>query len=218
MTLDETLRNLESVGTASNRKLYESLGARTPLYGAGLLELKRLRKAIGTDHELALALWQTDIPDARHLAVMIADPRQATKKLLNRWVAEINYYFLTDLFARDLASHAPSADDCIEKWTASPKEWIGRTGWMTLALLLSRKEKLAEDQLVYYLQQIETQIHHSPNRVRDAMLHALIGIGRRSPALRKMAVAAAGNIGPVDVEFGNVRGKIPNVLAHLQPT
>ncbi len=53
-----------------------ALGIRIP-------ELRRMAKAIGRDHGLALELWRTGIHDARILAGMIDDPRAVTREQMD---------------------------------------------------------------------------------------------------------------------------------------
>ena len=57
MDTKEALATLEAAGTAQNRKVYARHGVRAACYGVSYAELGKLRKRIGTDHELALALW-----------------------------------------------------------------------------------------------------------------------------------------------------------------
>ena len=43
-------------------------------FGIGLTVLRKLAKQIGRDHELALKLWESDIYDAKIIALLIDDP------------------------------------------------------------------------------------------------------------------------------------------------
>jgi len=62
-------------------------------------------------------------------------------------------------------------------------------------------------------QQIEKQIHKSPNWARYAMNNAIIALGVWRPKVRKDAVAAATRIGKVDVNHGDVDNVTPLVTA-----
>src|SRR5688572_26491998 len=86
MTLTETMRELEKAGSAQTRKTYLRHGAAEPLFGVSFATLKTLRKRIGVDHELAVALWETGNLDARNLAVKIIDPAKVKSADLDRWV------------------------------------------------------------------------------------------------------------------------------------
>ena len=54
--------------------------------GIPLPELRKMAKAIKTEHSLALGLWKTKIHEARLLASMIADPKQFTEEQADDWV------------------------------------------------------------------------------------------------------------------------------------
>ncbi|HXV96609.1 MAG TPA: DNA alkylation repair protein [Gaiellaceae bacterium] len=68
------LRELKRLGTAQNVKIYRLHGAGENVYGVSFGDLRSLARKLGTDHELALALWDSGNADARCLATMVADP------------------------------------------------------------------------------------------------------------------------------------------------
>jgi len=68
MNKTEALRALKALGTAQNRKVYARHGVQPPLFGVSYAALGKLRKQIGVDHKLALALWKSGNHDARVLA------------------------------------------------------------------------------------------------------------------------------------------------------
>jgi len=215
MTLDEVLRALEASGTADNRKALLRHGAKAPVFGVSATNLRKLGRAIGLDRDLADGLWKSGIPDARHLAIFLVDPRTTPVKTLDNWVSSIDYYFLADQFARDLVAKSPHANICL-KWTRSLREWPGRAGYMLLATLLDNGEHLGEERLRGFIHSIETEIHASRNRVRDAMLHALVAIGCYEPSLRAEVILATRNIGAVEVDHGQTKCRTPDVIAEIR--
>jgi 3-methyladenine DNA glycosylase AlkD len=54
--------------------------------GLSMPAMRRVAKALGRDHALALALWDTGIPDARIVAGMVADPLRLTSRQMDLWV------------------------------------------------------------------------------------------------------------------------------------
>jgi 3-methyladenine DNA glycosylase AlkD len=78
--LQPVLKQLEGHGTAQNRKVYARHGAREPMFGVSYANLESMVKQFRTDHEPALALWDTGNHDARVLATMIADPARWTPR------------------------------------------------------------------------------------------------------------------------------------------
>src|SRR5689334_6718592 len=65
MSLAEAMKTLEKAGSAQTRKTYARHGAQEPMFGVSFATMKTLVKRIGVDHELALALWDTQNHDAR---------------------------------------------------------------------------------------------------------------------------------------------------------
>ena len=74
MTLAEVLVELETLGTAQNRKTYARHGVTGEAFGVSYANLGKLRKKIKRDHELAQGLWDSGNHDARVLATLVAEP------------------------------------------------------------------------------------------------------------------------------------------------
>jgi 3-methyladenine DNA glycosylase AlkD len=59
--------------------------------GVSVPEMRKLAKEIGKDHQLALKLWRSGIPEARIVAGMIGDPEELTEQQMDskaaRWIA-----------------------------------------------------------------------------------------------------------------------------------
>lgn len=53
--------------------------------GIGIPELRRIARATGKDHDLALALWRSCITEARIVASLIAVPAQMTEEDVETW-------------------------------------------------------------------------------------------------------------------------------------
>ena len=215
MTEKEVLQELESLGTEQNRKVYKRHGVGDNVFGVSYAELGKLKKRIKVDHDLAQKLWATGNHDARILATMIADPAQATDKLLESWAKDLFNYVLTNALSI-FASQTPLAPKKAEKWTKAKGEWIASAGWNLLGGVAMRNKDLPDDYFENVLAVIERDIHSSRNRVKHAMNGALIAIGMRNDNLEKKALAAAQRIGKVEVDHGETGCKTPDAIAYIQ--
>lgn len=215
MTYRQAMRALKSCGTAQNCKTYARHGVGERMFGVSFANLKRLTKQIKTDHGLAMGLWSSGNHDARILATMVADPSAATVTLLEAWKTDLNNYVVTDAFSIFVAA-TPLARTRMEKWTRSPREWVGRAGWLVLAHIARNTENLRDEYFGAFLPLIEQRIHGSKNRTRDAMNSALIGIGIRGGRLESNAIAAARRIGKVEVDHGETSCKTPDAEAYIR--
>jgi 3-methyladenine DNA glycosylase AlkD len=214
MTIQQAVEELQKLGTEQNRKVYRRHGVGDKLYGVSFANLKKLKKEIKTDHELARRLWASGNHDARILATMVADPAETTAALLDSWKDGLDNYIATDAFAKFVAA-TPLARQSAERWTESNKEWIGRAGWMLLTHLALHDASLPGGYFETYLEAIERRIHDSPNRVREAMNSALIAIALRSPKLEREGLAAARRIGPVEVDHGETSCETHDAEAYI---
>jgi len=215
MSVEEVLQTLESLGSEQTRKTYRRHGVKGAVYGVSYAELKKLTKKIKTDQSLAQALWASENHDARILALMIADPTQATGALLDSWVADLSDYVVTDALSAYVGKTALAREKA-EAWTQSPEEWIGSVGWNVLAGLAMNDQTLPDAYFEPYVSRIERDIHAGKNRLRHAMNSALIAIGTRDSALEQKAIAAAMRIGKVVVNHGETNCKTPDAVSYIK--
>lgn len=216
MTIQEVLTELETLGTAQNRKVYKRHGISEPLYGVSYANLNKLKKKIKVNHELAQQLWATGNHDARVLATKIANAKQMTEEEIEAWASELDDYVLTGALT-DVVGKSPVIIQKMEEWTASDEEWRGRAGWLLLANLAMRKKNpLPDAYFEPYLTIIEQDIHERKNRVRDAMNSALIAIGMRNDDSEQKTLAIAKRIGKVEVDHGETSCKTPDAAAYIK--
>ena len=215
MTAKAILSELEALGSAQTCKIYKRHGIGEDQYGVSYANLKTLKKKIKVDHDAARQLWATGNHDARILATMIADPKQADESLLDAWADDLNNYVVTDAFA-GFAGKTAFIRQKMEAWTRSDDEWKGQAGWNLLSSLTTRGDALPDDFFEPYLAIIARDIHTRKNRVRYAMNTALISIGMRSDALEQSAVAVAEQTGTVDVDHGETGCKTPDAASYIR--
>jgi 3-methyladenine DNA glycosylase AlkD len=217
MNVQEALDILKSLGTEQNRKIYRRHGAGEDVYGVSFAHLKDLKKKIKTDHDLAVALWDSGNHDARMLAGMIADPKRLDAKTLDTWVKGLRNYVETNALG-DLAAQSPHARETMARWIASDEEWTASAGWRILAQVAMNEDALPDEYFERFLSTIERDIDESQSRVRHEMNNALIAIGIRNPELRQKAFAAAARIGKVEVDHGETGCKTPDAAGYIKKT
>jgi 3-methyladenine DNA glycosylase AlkD len=211
MKYRDTMAALRKAGTAQNRKVYARHGVDGDMFGVSLAELKKLKKAIKVDHKLAVKLWASGNHDARVLATMVADPDEFDGKTLESWAKDLDNYMITDAFS-GLAARTAAARRKMTKWTKSKQEWIGRTGWLLLGNVAANDTELPNRYFEPFLDTVAERVRASKNRVRDAMVMAIVNIGLRNAALEKKAKAVAKRIGPVEVDHGETGCKTPDAI------
>ncbi len=216
MTLAQTLQQLEAAGSAQTRKTYARHGAGPKMFGVSYAVLGKLTKQIKRDHALALALWGSGWLDARVLATMIADPRQATAAQFDAWVAECDNRGIAGALST-LAASSAMAEAMAATWCTDGREFVAVVGWDVVALM-ARNSTLPDVKFAALLKTIERDIHGAQNHVRYAMNGALIAIGVRNAKLEALAVDAAKRIGKVEVDHGETGCKTPDAVAYIAKT
>ncbi|HUR28995.1 MAG TPA: DNA alkylation repair protein, partial [Planctomycetota bacterium] len=182
--------------------------------------LEGFASRIGRNHDVARALWESGIHEARLLATMTADPARLSAKDLDLWVRALDNHVIADAFAR-LAAQSPHALLKADEWIGSKEEWISSAGWSVIYAqvvgdgLLPPERTRPEADLPRLLARIEREIHAAPDRTRYSMNSALIGIGMRSNALEQQAVTVARRIGPVAADRGSADGRTLDAASHI---
>ena len=102
--------------------------------GVSVPELRRMAKALGADHELALALWDTGNHEARLLASMVDDPAAVTEAQMEEWAASFDSWDVCDQVTSNLFDKTPFAYDKVHEWSAAEAEWVKRAAFHSCTL------------------------------------------------------------------------------------
>jgi 3-methyladenine DNA glycosylase AlkD len=113
MKLSAVMAFLGEHGDERTKTTLMKHGAREPIFGVKVADLKKVVKQIKKDHLLSLELYKTGNSDAMYLAGLIADEKQITAELLEEWVDGAYWYYISEftvpgvaadtLFGRELA-------------------------------------------------------------------------------------------------------------------
>ncbi len=156
--------------------------------------IKELAKEIGTDHQLALELWDTGIHEARWLAPLIADKKQINDEMLDKWVHDLNSWDICDNLMTKYARFSPNTFALIDKWQASEEEFVRRAAFALIAFVAVHFKKHDDKELLHFFDMIIAHAGDERNMVKKAVNWALRGLGKRSLFLREKALFAANAI------------------------
>jgi 3-methyladenine DNA glycosylase AlkD len=159
--------------------------------GVAKPKLDELARGIGRNHELALALWNSEVHDARILAGMIDDPKKVTAAQMNRWVRDFDNWDVCDGTCCHLFVFAEEAWDRAEDWTRRTREFEKRAGFALIAYLAYRDKVAKDSQYKKMLPILLREAHDDRNFVRKAVNWALRNIGKRNPELNRTAIRTA---------------------------
>jgi 3-methyladenine DNA glycosylase AlkD len=211
MTAAEIVKELRALGTDSYKKVLLNHGAKEPVFGVKIEELKKFQKRAKKDYQLALDLYATGVYDAQYLAGLIADETKMTKKNLNEWLAKANCDALYGSTVPWIAAESKHGWDLALEWIDSKKEYVAGAGWATLGSLVAIKQNAELDlaALKRLLARVEKTIHDAPNQVRYSMNSFVIAVGCYVESLTDLAMKTAEKIGVVSVDMGNTACKVP---------
>ena len=159
--------------------------------GISVKTLRRLAKDIGRDHELALALWQSGIHEARILASIVADPNLFKAQHARAWVKDFNSWDLCDQCCQNLFWQIDGARELALSWVTNRREFTKRAGYTILAVLAFKSKTLTTDDIAAFLPVIEAGAADDRNFVKKAVNWALRQVGKRNPVLNQQAIACA---------------------------
>lgn len=215
MQCQEAMAALESCQHEGTKKTFLRHGAKEPLYGVRIADQTKLAKQIKVDHALADALMTTGNTDARVLAMLIADPKALTFAQADRWLHTMRWHMEMHYLGQ-VVGRSAVWQQCMQAWMDSDDELIASCGYGLLCQRLKEDAaSIADGDAKKILATIERQIHRAQNRVRLNMNSALIAIGTYKVSLREAAIAAAGRIGPVQVDHGDTDCKTPDAASYI---
>lgn len=218
MTRDQVMKQLKSYGNETTKRIFINHGAREPLYGVKVQDLKKIVKKIRKDYKLSLELYDTGNSDAMYLAGLIADEKAMTKLDLQKWVKGAYWYMISDYTVPWIAAESNFGEELALEWIESDQEFIASAGWATLSSLVSVKpdDDLNIEILDALLDRAGKEIHSAQNRVRYSMNGFVIATGSYFKALSDKALRIGEHIGKVHVDMGGTACKVPLATQYIQ--
>jgi 3-methyladenine DNA glycosylase AlkD len=166
--------------------------------GVSAPRMRKLAKEIGTDHKLAMELWESDIHEARIVAALIDDPKQVTKSQMNNWVRQFDNWGVCDACCCVLFDKTPFAWVKAIEWPRRKEEFVRRAGFVLMAALAVHDKESPDKKFIPFFSIIKRHADDERNFVKKAVNWALRQIGKRNIPLNKKAVAVAKEIRKMD--------------------
>lgn len=179
----EVLGGLERFGIPSAKRL-----------GVSIPETRKLARALGADHKLAMSLWKTGVPDARILASMIAEPALLSSREMESWVRDFDAWDVCDQVCMNLFTRTPLGWKKIRPWANSPKEFVRRAGFVLLAVFAWHDRESPDKVFTSYFSLLKKGAKDERNFVKKAVNWALRNIGKRKASLHAPAIRLSGEL------------------------
>lgn len=190
---------LASLERAASAKVRAEMATRYGIhtakaFGVMMRDMQEIAKRTGTDHALALALWDTGWYEARMVAVTIDDPAQVTSAQMDRWCKSFDNWAICDTACFKLFDRTAHAWGKVARWAPQRGEFVRRTAFALLWALALHDRTSGDAPFIKGLALIERTAGDDRNFVKKAVLMALGAVGRRNRALNREAAAVAGRL------------------------
>ena len=166
--------------------------------GISVPDMRKIAKENGKDHEVALELWDSLIPEAQIVAALIAEPEKLTEHQMEHWVKDINSWDVCDQVCLNLFDKSPLAWKKIHDWSGREEEFVKRTAFSLIACIAWHDKTLVDEKLIELFPLIKRESTDERNFVKKAVNWALRHIGKKNQNLNKAAIKLAKEIKQID--------------------
>jgi 3-methyladenine DNA glycosylase AlkD len=189
------LRQLKSLSNPENVAGMARFGINPKnTYGIPIPVLRRIARTLGSDHELALQLWKSEIHEARILAALIDVPERVRSQQMELWVKDFDSWDVCDQCCSNLFYMTVHATRKAVEWSSREEEFVKRAGFTLMAALAVHDKKATDRKFIKFLKIIERQSDDERNYVKKSVNWALRQIGKRNIRLNKAAITTANQI------------------------
>ena len=186
-SVENILKALESMGDPKVHKQNAKNGAQENQFGVKLGDIRNMAKAIKTNHELGLKLWETGNLEAMFLATQIVKPKQIPVDDLERMVTQATYGWLADWLVSNVVKQHSEKESLRLRWMQSSDPMLARAGWsLTTERVCKDPEGLDFPAL---LDRLDREMGTAPAPTQWTMNFCLGETGIRYPEHRQRAIA-----------------------------
>ena len=161
-------------------------------FGIEYPRIKEIAAGYEPDHELAQALWKENIRECTILAGLLQPADTFYQEIADIWIEGMDYPELAEYTVMNLFQRLPYASEVVFRWMADEREMFQLCGFLLMARLLMKGEKLNERAEAEFLDQACTAVEGDCGPVQKAA----------SVALRKYAHQSRDNKRTVSKQLG----------------
>lgn len=161
-------------------------------FGIEYPRIKEIAAGYEPDHELAQALWKENIRECKILAGLLQPADTFYPEIADIWIEGMGYPELAEYTVMNLFQRLPYASEVVFRWMADEREMFQLCGFLLMARLLMKGEKLNERAEAEFLDQACTAVEGDCGPVQKAA----------SVALRKYAHQSRDNKRTVSKQLG----------------
>ena len=159
--------------------------------GVATTRINEIAGSIGTDHALALELWDSGIHEARLIAPMIEDHALVSREQMDRWTADFQTWDLCDQCCLKLYHRTGFAYQKCFEWSGDNREYVKRGAFALMASMALHDKKAPDEQFRQFFPAIARESVDKRNMVKKSVNWALRQLGKRNITLNGEACEVA---------------------------
>jgi len=184
--------SLKAKSTAKDRANLARFGINAKrALGVSMANVQAIAKKLGRSHELAQALWDTGVYEARMLAAFVDEPERVTKAQMDRWCRDFDNWGVVDTLCFCLFDRAPDAWAMVAPWSEKRDEFGRRAAFALLASLAGHDKSASDVKFLEGLPLVERAASDERNFVKKGVSWAFRRIGGRNAALHAASLELA---------------------------
>lgn len=192
MTYEEILAQLQEMASSDYKENIIRLGIpEESCLGVATADLRKLARTLKKKSELAYALWDSKIHEAKLLAVLIMDPKQLHLHDIETMMASVISWDLCDHICKNLAYKMKDYEELIEDWCNEERTYFKRAAYTLIATAMIHDKTICEERIHQYLRMIYDNSKDDRLHVKKAILWALREIGKKDEIMQERALACS---------------------------
>lgn len=174
----ETIKDIKSKfrlfmnGVISQSMREKGLGYKLN-FGIEFPRIKEIAAAYEPNHEVAQALWKENIRECKILAGLLQPVDSFCPEIADIWIEDMHYPELAEYTVMNLFQRLPYASEVVFRWMADDREYFQLCGFLLMARLLMKGQKLNERAEAEFLDQAFTALEGDIVSVQKAVALAL---------------------------------------------
>lgn len=174
----ETIKDIKSKfrlfmnGVISQSMREKGLGYKLN-FGIEFPRIKEIAAAYEPNHEVAQALWEENIRECKILAGLLQPVDSFCPEIADIWIEDMHYPELAEYTVMNLFQRLPYASEVVFRWMADDREYFQLCGFLLMARLLMKGQKLNERAEAEFLDQAFTALEGDIVSVQKAAALAL---------------------------------------------
>lgn len=174
----ETIKDIKSKfrlfmnGVISQSMREKGLGYKLN-FGIEFPRIKEIAAAYEPNHEVAQALWKENIRECKILAGLLQPVDSFCPEIADIWIEDMHYPELAEYTVMNIFQRLPYASEVVFRWMADDREYFQLCGFLLMARLLMKGQKLNERAEAEFLDQAFTALEGDIVSVQKAAALAL---------------------------------------------